>query len=103
RTPCEYQIQALTETMLWRISQKDLQRVYGQTKMGDKIGRKNAENLFLIKSQRELSLLNKTAEERYLELFSHRPELIRHIPLKFIASYIGVTPQALSRIRKRIS
>lgn len=67
------------------------------------IGRKSAESLFLIKSRRELSLLNKTAEERYLDLFSQRPELIRHIPLKHIASYIGVTPQALSRIRKRIS
>jgi CRP-like cAMP-binding protein len=103
RAPCEYQIQSLTNTKLWRLSYTDLQEVYNKTEKGNEIGRKNAENLFLIKSNRELSLLNKTAEERYLELFSQRPELIRHIPLKYIASYIGVTPQALSRIRKRIS
>ncbi len=59
--------------------------------------------MYLIKSKRELSLLSKTAEERYLNLFSDRPQLIKHVPLKYIASYIGVTPQALSRIRKRIT
>ena len=67
------------------------------------MGRKNAEQLFLIKSKRELSLLNNTAEERYLELFTERKNLIKYIPLKYIAAYIGVTPQALSRIRKRIT
>lgn len=103
RAPCQYQIQSLTETKLWQISHHDLQEVYKNTGIGNEIGRKNAEHLFLIKSYRELSLLNKTAEERYLDLFTQRPELIRHIPLKYIASYIGVTPQALSRIRKRIS
>jgi hypothetical protein len=71
----------LTNTKLWRLSYTDLQEVYNKTEKGNEIGRKNAENLFLIKSNRELSLLNKTAEERYLELFSQRPELIRHIPL----------------------
>lgn len=103
QTPSQYQIQALTETKLWHINYNDLQDVYANTKIGNEIGRKNAERLFLTKSRRELSFLNKTPEERYLELFSERPELIQYIPLKYIASYIGVTPQALSRIRKRIS
>lgn len=63
----------------------------------------SSERLFLIKSKREQSLLNESAETRYLNLFTQRPKLIKEIPLKYIASYIGVTPQALSRIRKRIS
>ena len=67
------------------------------------IGRRASEELFLKKSKRELSLLRDSAEERYLNLFEERPELLREIPLKYIASYIGVTPQALSRIRRRIS
>lgn len=103
QSPCEYQIQSLTDAKLWQITYEDLNEVYTHTKTGNEIGRKSAENLFLIKMRRELSLLNKTAEQRYLDLFSERPELIRHIPMKYIASYIGVTPQALSRIRKRIS
>lgn len=103
QTPSEYQIETLTETVLWRISKKDLEEVYEKTNNGNIIGRKMAENMFLIKSKREISLLNKTAEERYLDLFVDRPKLLQQIPLKYIASYIGVTPQALSRIRKRIN
>lgn len=103
QSPSHYQIETLTETILWRISNNDLQKVYERTSNGNLIGRKMAENMFLIKSKRELSLLNKTAEERYLDLFTDRPKLLGHIPLKYIASYIGVTPQALSRIRKRIN
>ena len=103
QTPSEYQIETLTETILWKISNKDLQEVYERTNNGNIIGRKMAEKMFLIKSKRELSLLSKTAEERYLDLFTDRPILLQQIQLKYIASYIGVTPQALSRIRKRIT
>ena len=103
QTPSEYEIETLTETILWQISNKDLQEVYKRTINGNIIGRKMAENMYLIKSKRELALLSKTAEERYLNLFSDRPKLLKEIPLKYIASYIGVTPQALSRIRKRIT
>ncbi|WP_349666066.1 hypothetical protein [Polaribacter sp. Z014] len=88
---------------MWKISNKDLQEAYQKTSSGNIIGRKMAENMFLIKSKRELSFLSKTAEERFLDLFSDRPELFQQIPLKHIASYMGVTPQALSRIRKRIT
>ena len=103
QTPCHYQIEALTDTILWQISYADLNDVYSNTKIGNEIGRKNAENLFLIKSSREFSLLNLSAKERYEQLFFDRPQLIKEIPLKHIASYIGVTPQALSRIRTQIS
>ncbi len=103
RTPSEYQLETLSNTILWRISYVDLQYVYDNSAIGNKIGRMNAEQTFLIKSAREISLLNQTAEERYLALFEKRPNVIKEIPLKHIASYIGVTPQALSRIRKRIS
>jgi len=103
QTPSEYQIETLTETILWQISNRDLEEVYKRTSSGNIIGRKMAENMYLVKSKRELSLLSKTAEERYLDLFSDRPKLLQQIPLKYISSYIGVTPQALSRIRKRIT
>lgn len=103
RTPSEYQLETLSKTIMWRISYADLQYVYEVSTIGNKIGRITAEQTFLIKSAREISLLNQTAEERYLALFEKRPNVIKEVPLKHIASYIGVTPQALSRIRKRIS
>ncbi len=103
RLPSTYQIETLTPTILWSISYDNLQEVYEKTKIGNIIGRLSTERLFLIKSKREQSLLNESAKERYLNLFTERPHLIQKIPLKYVASYIGVTPQALSRIRKQIS
>lgn len=102
QTPSLYQLETLSDTVLWSITYNDLQEVYKTTEIGNTIGRFISEKLFLIKSKREQSLLNDTAQQRYLNLFEERPNLIRQIPLKYIASYIGVTPQALSRIRKRI-
>ena len=102
QTPSSYQLQALTETTILSITYEDLQLVYKHTHIGNLIGRLTAERLFLIKSKREQNLLNLSAEERYLKLFKERPELLKEIPLKYISSYIGVTAQALSRIRKRL-
>ena len=88
---------------MWSVSFNDLQLIYAETNIGNTIGRLASEDLFVKKSKREVSLLNLSAEERYLNLFKEQPHLLIHIPLKYIASYIGITPQALSRIRKRIS
>lgn len=101
--PSQYQLETLADTCLLSITYSDLQKVYLQTKIGNLIGRLVAERLFILKSNRALSLLNDSAEKRYLNLFTERPNLIKEIPLKYIASYIGVTPQSLSRIRKQIS
>jgi len=103
RKPSLYQLETLTDTELWSISYDDLEVVYRKTEMGNLIGRYSAERLFLIKSKREQSLLFESASTRYLNLFKERPKLIEKIPLKYIASYIGITPQALSRIRRNIS
>ena len=103
QTPSKYQLETLVETSLLSITYSDLQKVYKHTKIGNLIGRLVAERLFIIKSNRALSLLNDSAEKRYFNLFTERPNLIKEIPLKYIASYIGVKPQSLSRIRKQIT
>ncbi|SOS73989.1 CarD family transcriptional regulator [Tenacibaculum piscium] len=103
QSPTLYELETLTDVEMWSMSYADLQEVYQKTSIGNTLGRISSERLFLIKSKREQSLLNETAEERYLKLFDERPKLIKEIPLKYIASYIGVTAQALSRIRRRIT
>lgn len=103
KVPSQYQIEALVETKIWRISHQKLNELFDQTSEGNSIGRQIAEQFFIGKQKRELSLLTQSAEERYYSLFTHQPQLIKEIPLKYIASYIGITPQALSRIRARIS
>jgi CRP-like cAMP-binding protein len=60
------------------------------------------ENLFIKKEEREYAFVQHSAEQRYLAFLDHNPELRDKIPLKMIASHIGITPIALSRIRKKL-
>jgi len=103
RSPCNYTIETLKDTVIYRIHYQDLQNLYKTTEIGNYIGRISAEGLYVRKAQREMSLLMYNAEERYLNLLKTYPEYVLQIPLKYIASYLGITPQALSRIRKQIS
>lgn len=52
--------------------------------------------------QRTNDLLTLSAEKRYLKLLAEQPEIIQNVPIQFIASYIGIKPESLSRIRKKI-
>jgi len=63
----------------------------------------NAENLFILKSKREISFLKDTPHKRYENLINERPHVIQRIPLSYIASYLGIRQETLSRIRKKIS
>lgn len=103
RTPSKCNVEALTDMVVWRVHYDDLQGLYRRHAVGNLIGRLTVENLYVEKLNREFSLLSSTAEERYLTLLKEKPNLFQLIPLKHIASYMGITPQALSRIRKRIS
>jgi len=103
REPCKYQIETITDCKIWRITHEDLSNLFENTREGNAVGRRIAEQFFCGKQNRELSLLTQSAEERYYNLFKHQPQLIKEIPLKYIASYIGITPQALSRIRARVT
>jgi len=103
QTASTYAVQTITPTVLWSFTHKSLQDLYQEVPISNVIGRMACEELYIKKTARELSLLNQNAQERYLNIFAERPMLLQQIPLKYIASYIGITPQALSRIRRRIS
>ena len=61
------------------------------------------EKLLEKKVKRELSLLTNSPKERYLNLLKEQPKLLQYIPQKYLATYLGIVPETLSRIRKRIS
>jgi hypothetical protein len=52
---------------------------------------------------RMLGMIKDTAENRYLKLMTNQPEIFQNVPLKIIASYLGITDTSLSRIRKEIA
>jgi len=60
-----------------------------------------ANYLYLRKERREISLLTETAEQRYLNLLNEFPDIVQHVPQYLIASYLGIQPQSLSRIRNK--
>jgi CRP-like cAMP-binding protein len=102
KTPSAYQIEALSDSILWTLNEENLQPFYKHTEAGNKMGRILSEKLYINKCKRLTSLLTESPEERYIHLMSEQPRFIQLIPLKYIASYIGIIPQALSRIRRRI-
>ena len=103
RDSSKFAVEALSDLVMWRISYDDLQDIFKETQNGNYLGRIVLEFIYLEKSEREISFLTDSAEERYLKLLKGHKHLIQHIPLKYIASFIGITPQALSRIRARIN
>lgn len=66
------------------------------------MGRMVAEQLFVMTYRRLIDRYCQTPEERYLSFLQHYPELKEELPLREIASFIGVTPETVSKIRKRI-
>lgn len=99
--PSVLQMQALTDIKAYKIGRSQLEKLMNNIEVV-KIKAVILEKLFVEKSERELRFLTQTPEENYLYLLQKEPVLLQNIPLKYIASYIGITPQALSRIRKRI-
>ena len=67
------------------------------------LSRTIAESLYMEVSEKYESFFLKSPEERYLELINKRPNFLQRVPQYMIASYLGMTPEGLSRIRKRNS
>lgn len=103
RTKTELYIEALTDCQLYSISYDNLQELYEKCEITKKLGRLATEFLLSRKIKREIHLLTKSPQQRYEDLLYEQPKYIQQIPLKYLASYIGVVPETLSRIRKRIS
>ncbi|MCU0352397.1 MAG: Crp/Fnr family transcriptional regulator [Cytophagales bacterium] len=100
--PSKQNIQALEPTELLLLSKKDLYELYDAIPAFERFGRIMAENAYLGSRKNNMALLTLNPEERYLNLIAERPKVIERIPLKYIASYLGVKPESLSRIRKRL-
>jgi CRP-like cAMP-binding protein len=103
RVPAKFSVVSVTDVECELISFKDLEAAYNQIPQLRKVAYELLLNGFMNISNRLESLLTLNPEQRYLELLNGNPKLLHRIPLKLIASYLGVTNVALSRIRKRVS
>lgn len=101
--PTELFTLAIEPTEILSISFSNLNELYKSSDIGLNIGKIASESLFIHKQTQQIELLTLTAEERYLKLLERQPEIVLRTPQKHIASYLGITPESFSRIRKKIN
>jgi CRP-like cAMP-binding protein len=101
-TPSNIFIQSIEKSEVIVIHKNDINKLLENSLYWNKFSRIMTENVFIAAKSRLESIIYKTPEERYLELVTHFPEFLETYSLTDISSFIGVTPQSLSRIRARI-
>ena len=100
--PSPVEIVALEKTILLRLPKSQIEHLQ-QTPMGQILFAAGNQAGFVEKQQQQLDRMTKSAEQRYLELLERQPGLAQRVAQKHIASFLGITTQSLSRIRKRIA
>ena len=96
------EIKSLENSITLRISKSNID-LLKKTPIGYMLFLAGEENSNIIKQLQQIEMMTQNAEERYLSLMKNRPEIIKRIHQKHIASYLGITTQSLSRIRKKLT
>ena len=96
-------IQALTDCHGYITSFDNLNLLFHSAQQFREFARTMLVKEFTAYKKRTLSMINKRAEERYIDLLNNHPEIFQYAQLKQIASYLGITDSSLSRIRKEFS
>ncbi len=101
KTPCKEYIQATTKCVAWKIYFDDFMKLFKLESFRE-VGRTRLVNNYFELKTHSVSMITDQAKQRYLKLVEDQPEVIHNVPLKHIATYLGVTDTSLSRIRKEI-
>lgn len=100
-TPARWSIQALEDTELYTISKEDYNRIQRLVPKWNELEKSFIIHCFTTLEDRIFGHLSMSAEERYAYFFAQHRELFQHIPLQYIASMLGMTPETFSRIRRK--
>jgi CRP-like cAMP-binding protein len=99
--PSPIEIVSLEKSKALRISKSNIETLK-KTPIGSMLFLAGEENSTIEKQSQQIEIMTKSAEERYLNLMKNRPEILQRLHQKHIASYLGITTQSLSIIRKKI-
>jgi CRP-like cAMP-binding protein len=102
REPSLIGIKAIESCELLVISQENLEQCYLQIPAMERLGRILVEQAFVKIARQSIDLQTLSASQRYHKLLREHPEIIRKIPQYHIASYLGIAPKSLSRIRGEV-
>lgn len=100
--PADFYVQTVVDCEFLRINYPDLQELYDKYKSMERWGRLAVEELMLGHNIRDIEMLAFTAEERYRRIWKQSPHVFQLFSQKHIASYLGMTPETLSRVKRKI-
>jgi len=100
KQPALYALQALEDTEVIVMPRKSIEWGYTNMKKGDRLGRLIAEYYFIYQDNRLKNLYSRTPKERYDSINEVFPNIHYRVPQHMIASYLGITPVHLSRLKK---
>ncbi len=103
KIPSKENVQAVTDSVLWKIDYEKFQELFHELEGLREWGRAWFSYQVFTMKQRSLDMVTESASARYLKLMKEKPQIIRQAPLKHIATYLGITDTSLSRIRKDIA
>jgi CRP-like cAMP-binding protein len=103
QTPAALSLQALEDSELLCIDKKGYAFLFENSPVFNELFRINRNRGFNKLNQLMIDKMSKTAEERYLDLLKQHPQIFQRVALKHIASFLGIKPESLSRIRKNIT
>jgi len=101
--PSEYYLECIEDTIVCAATPEMESEMFGIYPEIESECRKIGEKMIADYQASYTNYKISSAEERYLNLMKHRPELIQRVPQYQLASYLGITPESLSRIRKRVA
>jgi CRP-like cAMP-binding protein len=101
--PSDEYIQAMTNMKVYSVHRDSIKNLASLNPKFTILERYIINQIINDKTERLRSFVSDTPDERYLKLLKKKPDLVRNISLKFLASYIGITAESLSRLRKRLS
>ncbi|MEY4934663.1 MAG: hypothetical protein RIS64_1022 [Bacteroidota bacterium] len=100
--PALFNVEALENTTVWAIQNTDFEKACCQIHKFEHFFRKLLQNAYIQAQHRIAKAFSEDAEKRYLTLIQMQPDLLQRVPQYLIASYLGIKPQSLSRIRQNI-
>lgn len=102
QTPATLYVEALEDSVIFQMNYEDIEGLCKEIQGLSEYFRVTTERAFAFSRNRALSNLSMTAEEKYIELLERYPNIVNRVPQKVIASYLGITPEFLSKIRKNL-
>jgi CRP-like cAMP-binding protein len=95
-------IQAISDCELLVMSHKSMQELYDRFPKWERLGRLITEQVYAYMEGRVVDYLSLSPEDRYRKMVENDAKILKHVPLRYIASMLGITPETLSRIRNKV-